>query len=86
TNLVSEIQGPKVWLLGTNGVPEALGVKLGISDGTRHAITSPDALEGREIVLGFKTNGGAAPSGPKNPFMPTPPGGSQSRTARRAMR
>ncbi|HPO36759.1 MAG TPA: efflux RND transporter periplasmic adaptor subunit [Kiritimatiellia bacterium] len=86
TNLVSDIQGPKVWLLGTNGAPEALGVKLGISDGTRHVIAAPDGLEGREVVLGFKTNGGAAPSGPKNPFMPTPPGGSQSRTARRAMR
>ncbi|HRR34499.1 MAG TPA: efflux RND transporter periplasmic adaptor subunit [Kiritimatiellia bacterium] len=86
TNLVTDIRGPKIWLLNTNGVPEAAQVKLGISDGTRNVIVSPDGLDGREVVLGFKTNGSADSGGPKNPFMPTPPGSTQSRNARRAMR
>ena len=86
TNLVTEIRGPKVWVLSEGGNPEAIGVKLGISDGTSTAIETPDNLEGREVVLGFQSNGQAAASGPKNPFMPASPGGSQNRNVRRAIR
>ncbi|MDX9866954.1 MAG: efflux RND transporter periplasmic adaptor subunit [Kiritimatiellia bacterium] len=86
TNLNTEIRGPKIWVLGTNGVPEAVAVRIGISDGTRTAIEKPRDLTGSEVILGVKQTGGAAATRPKNPFMPTPPGGSQTRNARRAMR
>ena len=89
TNLVTEIHGPKVWILDENGTPEAVSVKLGISDGTSTAIETSSDLEGREVVLGFQSNGHAAAAGPKNPFMPTPPGGGdkqKDRNLRRAMR
>ncbi len=87
TNLVTDIRGPKIWLLNTNRTPEAVAVKLGISDGSRIVLQEPDGVEGREVVLGLQgsqANGGAA--GPKNPFMPTPPGGNDARQMRRAMR
>ena len=87
TNLTTEIRGPKVWVLGTNTTPEAVAVKLGISDGTRIALVSPEDLEGKEVVLGFQGSQGAGNGGsPKNPFMPTPPGSSSARQVRRAMR
>ncbi len=86
TNLTTEIRGPKVWVLRTNSAPEAVAVRLGISDGTRIALAEPESLEGCEVVLGLPSsqtqNGGA----PKNPFMPTPPGSRDARQMRRAMR
>ena len=87
TNLTTEIRGPKVWILGTNQTPEAVAVKLGISDGTRIALVKPDDLEGKEVVLGFQGSQGPGNGGaPKNPFMPTPPGSDSARQMRRAMR
>ncbi len=89
TNLVTEIRGPKVWILSQNGEPEAISVKLGISDGTNTAIETPDDLKDREVILGFQSNGQSTAAGPKNPFMPTPPGGGdkqKSHNMRHAMR
>jgi HlyD family secretion protein len=85
TNLVTDITGPKIWILNKDKVPEAVAVKLDISDGTRTALAAPDDLEGKEVILGFQGNGQSASGGsPKNPFMPAPPGGS-NRQMRRAM-
>jgi HlyD family secretion protein len=84
TNLVTDVRGPKVWVLGADKKPEAVGVKLGISDGTNTAIEEPHTLQDKEVILGLQSGGQSASSGsPKNPFMPTPPGGSN---VRRAMR
>ncbi len=86
TNLTTEIRGPKVWILGTNRTPEAVAVKLGISDGTRIALVAPGDLEDKEVVLGYQGSQGSGNGGaPKNPFMPTPPGSSSARQIRRAM-
>ena len=86
TNLVTDVRGPKVWVLNGDKSPEAVGVKLGISDGTNTAIEDPGDLLGKEVVLGFQNNGqGTASGSPKNPFMMTPPGGNQ-RNVGRAMR
>ena len=86
TNLVTEVRGPKVWVLGPDKRPVAVGVKLSISDGTNTALEEPLDLEGKEVVLGVQNNGkNAAANTPKNPFMPTPPGGN-NRNVRRAMR
>ncbi len=86
TNLVTEVRGPKVWLLDAGKTPQAVAVTLGISDGTSTAVESPGDLEGREVILGFQTNGQSPAGGPKNPFMPSPPGGGNNRNIRRAMR
>ncbi len=89
TNLVTEIRGPKIWMLNTNQTPQAVSVKLGISDGTSTAIEEPADLEGREVIIGFKSNGHATAGSPKNPFMPTPIGGGDKEKAhnvRHAMR
>ena len=86
TNLVTEVRGPKVWVLSGDNKIEAVRVKLGISDGTNTAIEEPNDLQDKEVVLGFQSNGQSASNGnPKNPFMPTPPGGN-NREMRRAMR
>ncbi len=85
TNLVTEVRGPKIWMLKTDQTPQAVGVTLGISDGTSTAVEAPADLEGRDVILGFQTNGQPASGGPKNPFMPSPPGSSNSRNVRRAM-
>ena len=86
TNMATEIRGPKIWVLNSNDTPHAVAVKLGISDGTRTALMSPDNLEGKEIVLGFQGNQAQNGSAPKNPFMPKPPGsGDSGRQIRRAM-
>ena len=85
TNLVTEVRGPKIWMLKADQTPKAVGVTLGISDGTSTAVEAPADLEGRDVILGFQTNGQPASGGPKNPFMPSPPGSSNSRNVRRAM-
>jgi len=86
TNLVTKVRGPKVWVLDTDKRPVAVSVKLGISDGTNTAIEEPLDLDGKEVVLGVQSNGkGTASDTPKNPFMPTQPGGN-NRNVRRAMR
>ena len=85
TNLVTEVRGPKIWMLKADQTPQAVGVTLGISDGTSTAVEAPADLEGRDVILGFQTNGQPASGGPKNPFMPSPPGSSNSRNVRRAM-
>lgn len=86
TNLVTDIRGPKIWLLAADGTPEAVPLRLGISDGTHTAVDSDTSLEDRHVVLGFQTAGQTASDAPKNPFMPSPPGSNQSRNVRRAMR
>lgn len=86
TNLVTDVRGPKIWILNEDKVPKAIGVKLDISDGTHTALAAPDDLEGKEVIIGFQGGSqGASGGAPKNPFMPTPPGGT-SGNMRRAMR
>ena len=85
TNLVTEVRGPKIWILNEDKTPKAVGVKLDISDGTHTALASIDDLEGKEVIIGFQGSQGSAGGAPKNPFMPTPPGGKNS-NMRRAMR
>ncbi len=85
TNLVTDVRGPKIWILNEDKRPEAIAVKLDISDGSHTALATPDDLEGKEVILGFQSNQSASNGGPKNPFMPTPPGGSSNRNVRRAM-
>jgi HlyD family secretion protein len=86
TNFVTDIRGPKLWLLAGDGSSEAVRIRPGISDGTHTVVHSDSPLEGREAILGLATAGsGPAADATKNPFMPTPPGGN-NRNVRRAMR
>ena len=87
TNFVTDIRGPKLWLIGADGEPEAVRIRSGISDGAYTVVHSDTPLEGREAILGMAVAGQTSAAGaPKNPFMPTPPGGSSARDVRRAMR
>jgi len=85
TNLVTEIRGPKIWILNGDKVPKAIAVKLDISDGSHIALVTPTDLEGKEVIIGLQGSQASAGGSTKNPFMPTPPGGSGG-NMRRAMR
>ncbi len=87
TNLVTDIRGPKVWILNKDKPPEAVAVKLGISDGTHNSLLdAPDDLEGKEVILGLQGSQSSSGGSPKNPFMPTPPSGSSGHQMRHAAR
>jgi len=87
TNITAELKGPKIWLLNDRGQPEDVKIKPGISDGVHTAVRADQEIEGRDVVIGFQSNGQTNAGGPRNPFMPTMPGGSRSgRNVRRAMR
>jgi len=85
TNLQTTVHGPKIWILNATNAPEAVAIKQDISDGTHIALASPNDLDGKEVIIGFQGSGSrSASDAPKNPFLPTPPGG--NRNTRRAMR
>ncbi len=87
TNIVTELKGPKIWLLDTRGQPEAVKIKPGISDGTHTSVSAELDLDGRDVVIGFQSGGQNNAGRPRNPFMPAMPGGpGGNRNVRRAMR
>lgn len=66
-----------LYLMGADGQPEKVMVKVGLTDGSFTEISSETKLEGREAVLGVNAPalaGGGKPAGSSNPFMPKPPG------------
>lgn len=58
----------RVWVL-RDGVPAAVAVTPGLSDGTVTEITSDDLRDGDEVIVGQMSAGAA--SGTTNPFAPT---------------
>jgi HlyD family secretion protein len=69
-----------LWLLGAGGQPERVDILQKLSDGTSIAIEACEpgtVLEGREVILGVKTNGSQADKAVTNPFMPKMPGGNR---------
>jgi HlyD family secretion protein len=62
--------GSTVWVLGENGKPKPVKVKLGISDGNFTAVDSSDLKPGEQVIVGnlFKAQGS---SGARTPA-PTP--------------
>jgi HlyD family secretion protein len=63
--------GAAVYILGEDGKPQPIKVKLGISDGNFTAVDSSDLKEGEQVIIGnlFKTQGSssAAPRTPPGP-------------------
>ncbi len=80
-NMETEIKGPKVWVDNGQESPTPVGVKIGLSDGTQYAVEGADDLVGKKLVVGTQSASAKAGSdgNPKNPFMPTPPGGNRRR-------
>ncbi len=64
----------RVWITGADGKPQAVPVRLGLSDGTTTEVIGGDLKEGQEVlvgVVGSGQKGGApttAPRGPRLPF------------------
>src|SRR2546428_14045679 len=58
----------RVWVIGPDGKPKAVAVRLGITDGTSTEVVSGDLHEGQEIIAG-------ALGGANQPNRPSAPGG-----------
>lgn len=59
-------QPGRLWVIGERGEPQAISVRVGISDGTMTEIVSGDVAEGQEIILGLaaaNTTRTSAPTG-----------------------
>src|SRR6185295_6692583 len=53
----------RVWIVGADGQPQPLPVRLGIGDGTVTEIVAGDLKAGQEVIVG----GGAKAGGPTGP-------------------
>jgi HlyD family secretion protein len=42
----------RVWILGEDGKPKGIDVRLGLTDGTMTEIVSGDVKEGQEVIVG----------------------------------
>ena len=63
----------RVWITGSDGKPQAVQVRLGLSDGTTTELIGGDLKEGQEVLIGVVGAGqkGAAPTtAPRGPRMP----------------
>jgi len=60
-------QSGRVWVLGPDGKPSAVSIRLGISDGNVTEVVGGDLKEGQEVLVGTLAAGSAAPrpSGPQ---------------------
>jgi HlyD family secretion protein len=53
----------RVWIVGSDGQPQAVAVRLGIGDGTVTEIVGGELKAGQDVIVG----GGARPGGPAGP-------------------
>jgi HlyD family secretion protein len=55
----------RVWVVGPDGTPAPIPLKLGISDGTHTEVVSPELKEGQPVIVGMAAPGDRAqPGGP----------------------
>jgi HlyD family secretion protein len=54
----------RVWVLGADGKPKPIDVRVGLTDGTATEVASDELREGVEVIVGQQT-GGAATQAPK---------------------
>jgi HlyD family secretion protein len=55
----------RVWVVGPDGTPAPIPLKLGISDGTHTEVVSPELKEGQPVIVGMAGPGDRAqPGGP----------------------
>jgi len=57
-------QSGRVWLLGPDGKPRPVSVRLGISDGTSTELLGGELKEGEEVLIGTLAPGTVAPKAP----------------------
>ena len=57
----------RIWIIGEDGSPKAINVRLGLTDGSMTEIVSGDIKEGSEVIVGLQTAAGAKPSGMPGP-------------------
>jgi len=63
-------QSGRVWVLGPDGKPRGVAVRLGISDGTSTELLSGELKEGEEVLTGTLAPGAAAPKAPSGTSQP----------------
>lgn len=57
----------RVWIVGEDGNPKAVQVRLGLTDGSMTEIVSGDIKEGSEVITGQQTANSAKPAGMPGP-------------------
>jgi HlyD family secretion protein len=57
----------RVWVQGPDGRPQAVEVRLGLSDGTHTEIVSGDLQEGSQVIVGVQTDGKGQSKGKGGP-------------------
>jgi HlyD family secretion protein len=58
----------RIWIIGDDGSPKAINVRLGLTDGSMTEIVSGDIKEGSEVIVGLQTAAGAnKPAGAPGP-------------------
>ena len=57
----------RVWIIGEDGSPKPIEVRLGLTDGSTTEIVSGDIKEGSEVIVGLQTATGAKPGGAPGP-------------------
>lgn len=60
--------GGKLWVLGTDGKPQAIEVRTGISDGSQTELVNSDLAVGREVIVGMNAASGKAKATPPRMF------------------
>ena len=63
-------QSGRVWVLGPDGKPRPVAVRLGISDGTSTELLGGELKEGEEVLTGTLAPGAAAPKAPSGTSQP----------------
>jgi HlyD family secretion protein len=54
----------RVWIAAADGKPQAVSVRLGLTDGTTTELLGSDLKEGQEVLVGVQLPPGKAPSAP----------------------
>jgi HlyD family secretion protein len=62
-----------IWVLGNDGKPRPVTVKLGITDGSFSELTEVDLKEGEEVIVGVTSKEGQAAGAPTQSFGPRGP-------------
>jgi HlyD family secretion protein len=57
----------RVWMVGPDGAPKAVTVRLGLSDGSSTEVLGGGVTEGEDIIVGVTGGGGPRPGGSSGP-------------------
>ncbi len=57
----------RIWIMGEDGSPKAINLRLGITDGSMTEIISGEIKEGSEMIIGQQTKNGGKASGMPGP-------------------